>query len=249
MNPVIESLMNHRSIRRFKAQPIETETLDTLLKAAIRTATAGNLQHYSLIVVDDPQKKKALWSSPAVENGILIMAVVDEFRLKRWFELNDTPFYFDHAANFFIAFWDAVIALHNLVIAAESLGLGGVYLGEVLSKDTAEILGTPPYVFPAGLVCLGYPDETPELRPRLPQQAVIHRNGYQIPTDEEVRAFYQDRDARWNEMDPERKALLAKRGIHNMAQMITLGHYTKDFVNGQSHAILEQLKKAGFTLE
>ncbi|HPH97817.1 MAG TPA: nitroreductase family protein [Anaerolineaceae bacterium] len=246
MNPVIDSLMNHRSIRRFKARPLEEDTLDTLLKAGTRAASAGNLQHYSLIVIDDPEKKKALWNSPAVENGTLIMAVVDEYRLKRWFELNDTPFYFDRPANFLIAFWDAVIALHNIVIAAESLGLGGVYLGEGLSKDTANILGTPSHVFPAELVCLGYPDETPDLRPRLPQQAVVHRNGYQMPTDEEVRACFKEREARWTDMDPERKALLARRGIHNLAQMITLGHYTEAFVNSQSQAILEHLEQAGF---
>jgi nitroreductase len=248
MTAVIDCLMNHRSIRKFKSKPVESEKLDLILRAGTRAATAGNLQHYSLIVVDDDEKKGALEDDPAFESSTMIVAVVDTYRLKRWFELNDAPFYFNQACNLFIGFWDAIVALQNVVIAAESLGLGTVYLGEVLSKDLGQILGTPEYVFPAGLVVIGYPDETPDLHPRLPLQAVVHRNGYQMPSDDEIMTFYREKDQAWEDLPEESRKDLLARNIRNTAQRVTVGHYTEEFIAGESREILKNLKKTGFKL-
>ncbi|HXZ97991.1 MAG TPA: nitroreductase family protein, partial [Candidatus Acidoferrum sp.] len=177
-----------------------------------------------------------------------IVSVVDTYRLKRWFELNDAPFYFNQPCNLFIGFWDAIVALQNVVIAAESLGLGTVYLGEVLSKDLGQILGTPEYVFPAGLVAVGYPDETPDLRPRLPLEAVLHRNGYQVPGDDEIKVFFREKDEAWKDLPEEFREDLLAQNIRNTAQRVTVGHYTEEFIAGESKAILENLKKARFKL-
>jgi hypothetical protein len=96
------------------------------------------------------------------------------------------------------------------------------------------------------LVVIGHPDESPDLRPRLPLEAVVHRNIYQIPSDDDVRTFYQDRDREWETLpEGERQALLAQ-GIHNMAQRVTLGHYTKEFVVETSKAVVENLRRSGF---
>ncbi len=247
-NAVIDCLLNHRSIRKFTAQPIDEGTLDLLLRAGIRAPTAGCLQHYTLIVVDDLVKQEALLKEQLFGAPIVMVAVVDEYRMKRWLELNDAPFYNNQPVNVFIAFWDAVIALHNIVIAAESLGLGTVYIGNVLSLDLSAILGTPEYVIPAGMVCIGYPDEAPPLRPRLPMEAVVHRNCYRIPTDDEIRAYHRERDEHWNTLPEERRQALLARGITNTAQRVTLGHYTEAFIEGESRAILENLRQARFRL-
>jgi nitroreductase len=247
-NPVIDCLMNHRSIRKFKPQALEAETLQTLLQAGIRAASAGNLQHYSLIVVDDPEKKKALLDWPEAGLVTYFIATVDEYRFKRWTELSKAPFYFDQAVNLFIGYWDAIVALHNIQVAAESLGLGTVYIGTVLSSDINAILGTPEYVFPAGMLVVGYPDETPELRPRLPLEAVVHYNNYHVPTDDEVNTFFLEKNRLWNSLPASRREKLIEQGITNMAQRTTLGHYTAEFIEGESKAIFENLKKAGFKL-
>lgn len=249
-NPVIETLIAHRSIRKFDDRPIEPQTLDLLLRAGVRAATAGNLQHYSLIVVEDEEVKRALWDhrQAAAPAPTAIVSVVDEYRLKRWFELNQAPFYFDHIVNLLIGYWDAIIALHNVVVAAEALGLGAFYDGTVLSKDLAQILGAPEYVCAAGLAWVGYPDETPELRPRLPLEAVVHRDRYHVPTDDEVRAWFRDKDRRWDAIPAPARQKLKARGIHNFAQARTAGHYTSEFIEGESQAILRHLQEAGFDL-
>ena len=243
-NPVIDCLLNHRSIRRFKSDPIPAELLDEILRAGTRAASAGNLQAYSLVVIDDPERlEKMTFGAP-----LAIVALVDLYRLKRWFELNDAPFYFDQAVNVFIAYWDVVIALQNIVVAAESFGLGTVYVGLALSKNVQEWLEAPEYVFPAGLLFIGHPDESPQLRPRLPLDAVVHRNSYHVPTDEEIRAHFHDKNKQWDELPQAKREKLREKGIENYAQFKTLGHYTPEFIRSESEKVIEYLKRAGFKL-
>ncbi|MBN1966592.1 MAG: nitroreductase family protein [Anaerolineae bacterium] len=242
-NPVIDCLLAHRSIRKFTLEPIDETTLELILRAGVRAASAGNMQQYSFIVVDDPALIKQL---TRFDVPLVVVSVVDQFRTKRWLEVNDGPFYNDQLANVFVPFWDATIALQNVVVAAESLGLGTVYIGGVLGMNLQAILDVPEYIFPAGMVCIGYPDEDPPLRPRLPLEAVVHRNGYQRPTDDEVRAHHREKDAAWFDLSDERRAELEARGIHNFAQLRTLGNYTPEFVAGRSADILANLKRAGF---
>ncbi len=241
-NPVIDCLMDHRSIRRFRSDPVPAELLDEMLRAGTRAASAGNLQAYSLVVIDDPDRLEEMtFNAP-----LAIVALVDLYRLNRWFELNDAPFYFDQAVNVFIAYWDAVIALQNIVVAAESFGLGTVYVGLVLSRNVQEWLGAPEHVFPAGLVFIGYPDESPELRPRLPLEAVVHRNSYHVPTDDEVRAYYRDKDKQWDDLPQVKREKLREKGIGNYAQFRTFGHYTRQFIRSESEKVIENLRRAGF---
>ncbi|MBN1857861.1 nitroreductase family protein [Candidatus Bipolaricaulota bacterium] len=243
-NPVLDCLLNHRSIRRFTADPIDRETLGVITHAGTRAATAGNLQGYSLVVVDD---QKTLEDWLPLKAAAAVIALVDTYRMKRWFELCDAPFHFDKPSSFLISFWDAIIALHNTVIAAESIGLGAVYIGGVISEDMGETIGAPEYTFPAGLVLLGHPDQNPPLRPRLPDEAVVHYDRYHVPTDDEVRAWYADIDRTFDEKSDEKRAALRAKGIHNRAQQITLGRYNEAIHSEMSTGIVDNLRKAGFT--
>jgi nitroreductase len=248
-NPVIDCLLNHRSIRKFKPDPIPEDTLDLLLQTGVRAASAGNMQQYSLVVVDDPDTKRELVGNQHFEDAaVVIVALVDQYRMQRWLALNDAPFYNDQLANVFVPFWDATIVLQNIVIAAESLGLGTVYIGGSLSMNMRDILGAPAYTMPAGMVCVGWPDEEPEQRPRLPLEAVVHRNRYHIPTDDEVRAYHAEKDATWERVPAERKEKLAAKGVTNFAQMRTIGHYTPDFTEARSAEIMANLRRGRFRL-
>ena len=249
-NPVIDCLMNHRSIRKFKHEPIPEETIETILRAGTRAATGGRIQPYAFIVLDDPVLLKKV---SYIDGPLAIVAVVDQYRVKRYYEANGAPFYNDRAINLFISYWDATIALHNCVIAAESLGLGGVYIGMVLSQNLQESLGVPEYVVPAGLVALGVPDEEPELRPRLPLEAVVHRNGYRIPTDQQLADWYREGDEEWRHQfetawPEERRLKFLERGIDNRAKHWTIGHYTEEFTRNESAGLLANMERAGFRL-
>ena len=249
-NPVIDCLMSHRSVRKFKPEPIPEETIKTILHAGTRAATAGSIQPYAFIVIDDPALLKKV---SYIDGPLAIIAVVDQYRVKRYYEANAAPFYNDQASNLFISYWDATIALHNVVIAAESLGLGGVYIGMILSQNIHESLNVPDYVVPAGLVTLGFPDEEPELRPRLPLEAVVHRNEYHVPSDEDIASWYREGDEAWrdrfeNEWTEERRAKFLERGIDNRAKHWTIGHYTEEFTKQETEGLVANLKRAGFRL-
>lgn len=244
-NKVIQSLLNHRSIRRFTKEMVSEEDIETIISTAVRAPTAGNLQSYSLIVIDDFDKKKALGLSHV---PLVVIAVADQNRNKKRFESSGAPFNFDKGINLFVSYWDAIIALHNLVITAESIGLGAYYIGRILKMDVADVLNLPQYVFPAGLVCIGYPDEKPELMPRLPLDAVVHRNSYHDPDRKDIQRYYKHIDNTWDAMPSDRLEKLSRRGINNHAQMIAKNRYSEKSLQTEETGLAGNLERSGFKL-
>jgi FMN reductase (NADPH) len=246
-NPVIDSLLAHRSIRRFKADPVEPQVVAEILHVGIRGATSYNLQSYAILLVDDPQKKDALGLAHA---PLVVIALVDQYRLQRWFDAHQAgPSCFNGAHNLFTAFWDAIIVLQNIVVAAESLGLGTCYYGHILGVDVQALFGTPEYVFPAGMVAIGYPDERPPLNTRLPLEAVVHPNQYHVPSEEDIRRWYAECDAEWDTLGFEEKTRLEAQGIHNIAQRVARAGCSAQAIEEKSEDILQNLRRAQFLLE
>jgi nitroreductase len=257
-NPTLDTLMSHRSIRKFQDRPVEPELVDQMLHAGIRGATSYNLQNYALLVVDDTEKKEALGLAHV---PLVVIALVDQNRLSRWFAVNNAgPSCFSGAHNLFIAFWDAIIALQNIVVAAESLGLGTCYYGHILGVNVQALFGTPEYVFPAGMVAIGHPDECPTLNTRLPLEAVVHYNRYQLPSDPDIRRWYAQSDADWDALSNQQRAHLAEQGIQipkrgygrvapNMAQKLAEEGCSARFIEDRSADIVRNLQRARFVLE
>jgi nitroreductase len=252
IHPVVESLMNHRSIRRFQSRPIEEEVVERILTAGTRAATAGNLQLYTLLTIDDPEGIALLKREkvPVMRNTpLVVVSLLDLYRIRRWMEVSDTePVVMDRAIYFMLGFWDATIALQNVVVAAESLGLGTCYVGSILSFDVYSHFGVPEGVFPAGMVCIGYPDEEPDLSMRLPLDAVVHRNRYQRPSDEQIRAFYREREGVWDTVGEGLKERLAAQDIRSIPQALAVQRFSDQVTSARSTGILANLKRSGFSL-
>ena len=268
-NPVIESLLNHRSVRKYLPKPVEPETVELILKAGTRAATGGNLQLYTFVVIDDPAKKEALDNAGLYTDfryadvPLIVIALVDVHRTRRWFEVAGVPSddICDNLIHkFLLAEWDALIALQNVVVAAESLGLGTCYDSAGLLIDAQELLGAPEHVFPAGMICVGYPDTSPELSSRLPLEAVVHRNNYRVFDDEEIREIYRDREKVWEKLPAALKGKLQAKGINNIPQGLAARKFRADdyFISDEkgyswgvaraSRIVSRNLKKAGFDL-
>jgi nitroreductase len=244
-NEVITVLKNHRSIRSFEKKKIEKEVLYEILEAGIRAANGGNLQGYSLVVLDDLEKLEVLgiYNTPLV-----IIALADAYRTKRWLNVfgeDKTPVNTTH--GFFINNWDALICLHNISIAAESLGLGTYYNGNVTSMDIRKVINNPEYTFPAGMLCLGYPKNEGRLLDRLPLEAVIHYNSYKIPTDEEIKAWYSEKENSFQTRNTEKRLEeLRDKGIYNIAQAYSKNKFKKDELEKVSEGIKRNIKKSGY---
>ena len=219
INPVIESLLSHRTIRSFRPDPIDEETIDAIMEAGPRAAT--NLQPYSFVVVDDAEilKEIAMYGAP-----LAVLVTIDLYRFGRYLEHGHAAMHIDSAFHLLHVHWDAILALQNVVVAAESLGLGTVFTGRAHSMDLHELLGLPENVCPAGLVLIGHSEgERPEKpRYRLPTQAVVHRDRYRRPTDEELEAWYgrykEMFDRHYEALSDEEKEQLAAEGVENGLQ-------------------------------
>jgi len=187
MNETLSLLMNHRSIRKYKNTPVSEEMLHTIIAAGQMASTSSNVQGYSVISITDMDKRKRLAALAGNQNYILECPVFlvwcgDLRRLKEAAKpyLEDSLSYEDTTENFIVATVDASLAAQNAAIAAESLGLGVVYIGGIRNHiaEAAEELMLPEFVYPLFGMCMGFPDQEPILRPRLPLQSVLHTNVY-----------------------------------------------------------------------
>lgn len=241
MNDTISLLMNHRSIRKYSDRPVSEEQLRAVVAAGQMASTSSNVQAYSVIAVTSQEKKQrlaALAGNQAyiVECPVFLVWCADLYRLKKSAEAHaaDQETYEDSTENFIVATVDAALAAQNAAIAAESLGLGIVYIGGVRNSiaEFSEALELPDLVYPVFGMCLGYPDQEPGLRPRLPVEAVLHRDSYDPAALEEVKSYdrisseylskrtHGKNSAPWSE-------LMAKR----LAEPVRL--HMKDFLKGK----------------
>jgi len=257
MNETLSSLMNHKSIRRYKDRQIEPDILESLLKVGMRAPSSGNLQNFSLLVIDDKEKLTYLAEetyAPFVKKApISIIALIDYYRFYRLCEIFDAPFHYDNADSVFIGCWDAIVALHNIQVAAESIGLGTCYVGLILQMDNKKIFNLPDYTFVVGMLTIGYPDHEPELRPRHKKEAIIHKNTYTEFTDDELKEYYENWLLNWDRFfekltDDKKKHWNEELGVRNNVQYITKTVYTKERSEEYSKEMAYNLKKAKFKI-
>lgn len=187
MNKTIQTMLNHKSIRKFKQQKLDKETINTLVDVARHTSTSNFMQSYSIISVNDEEKKQAIADISnqqyIADSGHLFIMVIDQNRnMQIAKENNQDTEILGKFDRFLIGASDALLASQNILTAAESLGLGGVVLGSILNQvdELIEILDLPKYVFPILGIALGYPDQEPQLKPRLPQSVMHFEDTYKI---------------------------------------------------------------------
>ncbi|MFP3985426.1 MAG: nitroreductase family protein, partial [Candidatus Bathyarchaeia archaeon] len=196
-NTVLKAIFQRRSIRKFKPKLVSRQTVNQILEAAQRAPTACGMQAYSFVLITDQQVRKkiskAIGTQECMEQApIWIMICADMERQLRLFKLLGVKTSFGPTTMLLPALIDAALAAENMVIAADALNLGSVFIGSVWSNlsKIAEVLRLPKNVLPMVLICLGYPDETPPMRPRWPLEAVLHENHYKLPSIELMNEYY-----------------------------------------------------------
>jgi len=205
MNNTIETILAHRSIRKFTEQNISPETLTTLIDCARAASSSSNIQCVSIIRVTDPSLREQLVECAG---GQTYVASAAEFLVfcadfNRHQQIKpDAKLGFTEQT--LIGAVDSALMGQNCLLAAESLGLGGVYIGGLRNNPdrVCELLKLPEHVFPMFGMCLGYPDQEPSKKPRLPADLVLHTNEYQAldtqvlsDYDQTMRDYYDVRTA------------------------------------------------------
>ncbi|WP_247302794.1 NADPH-dependent oxidoreductase [Bradyrhizobium sp. 61] len=199
-NGVLANLLAHRSVRAYRPDPVPARTVETLVAAAQSAPSSSNLQTWSVVVVEDQARKARLaelagGQKHIVEAPLFLVWLADLSRAERLAGRSAHPDEGLHfLETFIVAVIDAALAAQNAVVAAESLGLGSVYIGAIRNKPraVAEELGLPPNVAAAFGLCIGYPDATrpSQVKPRLRQDVVIHHERYSDAGDEAGIAAY-----------------------------------------------------------
>jgi len=187
MNETLELLNNRGSVRSFTKQEVSNDTLKAIINAGCHSATAGNLQPYSIIEIRSSEQKEALMATgvmqPIVRSApVSLLFVIDWHRIEVWAKDNHAPFTVkDGYRHFWIGFQDTIIAAQNICTAADSLGLGSVYLGTVESciDELKPMFDLPDGTFPIVIVSLGYPTKQPLVAPKLMYEDIVHKEKYQ----------------------------------------------------------------------
>lgn len=202
-NQTLQAQLAHRSVRQWLPRDVDEDTIRTIAAAAQSASTSSNKQVVSVVAVRDAQLKQQLAEvgGPLQESHIATAAVVfvwliDTSRIRQAVEerRSEKPEaeytglkYIDEA---FVGACDIGIAAQNAVVAAQSLGLGTVYLGSLRNdaERVAEIIGAPGHVVPFLGLEIGYPDpqERAGIKPRIPQDSFLHFDRYDAGRAAEV---------------------------------------------------------------
>lgn len=185
MNETMKLLKSHRSIRKFTSQPIEQYELRTIIEAAQAASTSSNVQAYSVVRVSDPGKRTELARLAGNQAYVadcpeFLVWCADLHRNRQVSGRDNETAWYDSAENLLIATIDAALAAQNAAVAAESLALGVVYIGGLRNNigQVSALLELPELVYPVFGMCIGHPDQQPEVKPRLPLEAVLHQDRY-----------------------------------------------------------------------
>jgi nitroreductase len=274
-------IMKRRSARNFKDQKIPENVIEELLDAANNAPSGGNIQPISVVVVQEADARKELsemvGEQPWVKNAPLSMIFcIDFYRLKRWASMSETEYKGEMALHsFLIAYADLMCSAQNVVILAESHGLGSVYIGTILEAvDSARgYFSIPEHVLPMMVLSIGYPKSVPKRIPKLKRDVIAHREKYRVMSDEEIKRAFEDKygdfdenveryfektyvevlEARKQEKpkwaDPKWvKRELVKLNVKNNAQFLFRFRYPSDDLLGMNESLIEAFKNAGFDL-
>jgi len=241
-NETIAGLVAHRSVRAFRDQPLPPGTLETLVAAAQSAPSSSNIQAWSVVAIEDPIRKARLSQLAGNQRHIeqaplFLVFVADLARASAIAAQDGVELEGAHyTESFLLATIDATLAAQNALVAAESLGLGTVYIGALRNhpEAVAAELNLPDLAYAIFGLVVGIPDETrpAAVKPRLPQEAVLHRERYDLDQqtgpiqrhDDHAIAFQREQQLPvqgWSELVVDRlRSVEALKGRHTLRSVL-----------------------------
>ena len=240
MNSVIELLKSHRSIRKFTGEKIPHELLLELVRAGQSAATSSHIQAYSVIHVTRPEAREEIAELAGGQGYIascsdFLVFCADMKRPTDAAERTGANVVRGMTEQLLVASVDTALMAQNVAVAAESEGLGICYIGGIRNNPQAvsDLLQLPDHVYPVFGMCLGYPAQDPEVKPRLPVETILKEDVYsedpdQVEAfDDTMQGYYQARtggnkDSNWSQnltplfdtkLRPHMRDFLVKRGF------------------------------------
>ena len=238
MNQTIQELFDRKSVRVFEDRAISAEDKALILEAAAQAPTAGNQQLYTILDITDQALKDRLVitcdNQPFIATAKMVLIFCADCR--KWYDAFIAAGCEPRkpgVGDLLLAASDANIAAQNAVAAAQSLGIGSCYIGDVMehAEEHREMLHLPEYVFPAAMLVFGYPTQQQKDREK-PRRAamkhVVHENGYRRMDDTELEAMFTPRTG--------------PKGYESWMQAFCNRKYNSDFSREMSRSVAEYLK-------
>lgn len=242
VNEIHKLLRSHRSIRKFVEEPLSDETVADIVQSGLAAATSSNLQATTVIRVKNPETRARVaevagGQEHIVTAGAFTVWCADLARTKKACEMAGGSMTSGMTEQFIIATVDVSLAAQNAVVAAEAMGYGICYIGAVRNdpQKVSDLLELPDHVYPVFGLCIGSPDQDPEVKPRLPLSVVLKDDVYTddgdpagiAEYDATIRSYYASRsggtkDSTWSdemarlvdgERRPHMRGFLADRGF------------------------------------
>ena len=167
------------------------------------TSSSGNLNSVSIILSRDQERKQALYQlhfeqEMVLEAPLVITFCADWWKTREWLKLRDATDNFNNFLGYHVAAYDAMILAQSVCLGFQDHGLGICYMGTTLFslRGISELLELPQTCVPATTIVVGYPDEAPAKRDRLPYEAFVHEETYKMPKNEDIARIYEEREVK-----------------------------------------------------
>ena len=251
MNQTIDLIVKRKSIRSYRNTPIPDQDRSSILEAMRRAPTAGNQTLYSVIQVEDIHKKRQLADScdhqPFIAEAPWILVFLADLQrmydflnasnIERLITEGIAPPARPQEGDVLLACCDALIAAHTAVIAAESLGIGSCYIGDILEnyEKVRALLSLPRYTLPITLVTFGYPTDQQKNRPataRMPLEQFVFTDSYCSLSEEELVTLYDYNLERSPKFLP---------GAENIGQHIYMRKFSSEFMREMRRSVRQML--------
>lgn len=193
----IKELTERRSVRAYEDKAIAKEVKEVIIQAAMEAPTAGNQQLYTILDITDQKLKSTLAETcdhqPFIARAPMVLIFCAD--CQKWYDAfrsGGCDPRLPGAGDLMLAVTDCAIAAQNAVTAAESLGLGSCYIGDIMERCEVhrELLHLPDYVFPAVMLVIGRPTRQQRERPkprRCALEHIVHENAYRVMDGGELR--------------------------------------------------------------
>jgi nitroreductase len=201
-NAIIQSLFDRKSVRSYLDKPIPEDIKNLIIDAGIQAPSGGNQEPYAIIDVEDQGIKDALAvlcdNQPFIASAPMVLVLLADCR--RWldcYRYAGVEARNPSLADLYISSVDTVAAAQNMVVAAESLGIGSCYIGDIVEnrEQLVTLLHLDDHVFPAAMLVFGYPTAQQQGRvkpPRPNRKYLVRKNVYSPLTEEELRAMHRE---------------------------------------------------------
>lgn len=249
MNVIKENyFLERRSCRFFQQKKVSEEIINDIIRKAMKAPTCGNMQLYSIIITNETETLKRLsefhYNQPAASTAPIILTICADFnRFTRWCDLKNADAGFNNFHSFVTAMTDAIILSQQIVTIAELEGFGTCYLGTVTynAEQISSLLKLPELVVPVASLAIGYIEKEGDMTQRLSLNAIVHKEFYDSPSDQEILEFYSR-----EEEDPENKKFVVENKKENLAQVFSEVRYPRSMNEKISKEFDSLLRKKGF---